>query len=116
MTDDREREGDDVLESIESVESPQSDEPEEVSTRQGRQAYNLVTDIGFGPNIRLSDNCFQAVFIFFSVLVGVGVGALIGGGGGAILGGFAGLVGGLLLSGIILMIYRAVQHARGRHN
>ncbi len=116
MTDDRDRDADESLESIESVESPQSDEPAEASGGEGRQAYNVVTDIGFGPNIRLSDNCFQAVFIFVSLLVGAGVGALIGGGGGAVIGGFAGLVGGLILSGIILMVYRAVQHARGRHD
>jgi hypothetical protein len=102
------------IESIESVECPQSDEPQETSA--GRQAYNVVTDIATGPNIRMSDNCFQAAFIFVSLLLGAGIGALIGDVGGAIVGAFAGLVGGLILSGIILMIYRAVQHAKGQHN
>lgn len=111
-----EEEPDDIddIESIESVESSSFEEPP--ATSDGRKAYNVVTDIGFGPNIRMSDNCFQAAFILVSLLLGVGIGALIGGGEGAVIGAFAGLVSGLILSGIILMVYRAVQHARGRHD
>ena len=36
--------------------------------------------------------------------------------GGALFGGLAGLVIGLFASGIFLMIYRAVQHIKGKHN
>lgn len=107
-------------EDIVDFEDAVADEPfpveESQNTSEGREVYHVVTDIGFGPNLRMSDNCFQAAFIFISVLLGVGIGALIGGVDGAVLGGFAGLVGGLILSGIILMIYRAVQHAKGRHD
>jgi hypothetical protein len=35
---------------------------------------------------------------------------------GALLGGFIGLLVGLFGSGIVLMILRAVKHARGQHD
>lgn len=111
-----EEDSDDLVD-IDSIESDESSPFEESkTTSDGRKVYNVVTDFAFGPNIRMSDNCFQAAFIFVSVLLGGGIGALIGAGGGAIIGAFAGLVGGLILSGIILMVYRAVQHARERHD
>jgi hypothetical protein len=33
-----------------------------------------------------------------------------------IVGGFLGLIAGLLGSGVFLMIYRAVRHAKGKHD
>src|SRR5262245_56222790 len=83
-----------------------------------REVYNVVTDTVTGVNVRWKDNLFQAVFILFSILVCAGVGALLfkdnrlAGTG---LGAFGGLVIGFFVSGIILMIYRMVQHGRSKH-
>ena len=70
----------------------------------GRQAYNLVADTVTGPNVRLRDNLYQALAIFIGLVLG------------AVVGAFVGLLAGLFGSGLFLMIYRAVQHARGRHD
>ena len=58
--------------------------------------------------MRLWDNLIQAAVIFVALLVGAGIGALVGG--------FGGLIVGLLASGIFLMIYRGLRHARGKHD
>ncbi len=83
-----------------------------------RQMYNLVTDTVAGPNIRLKDNLIQGISIFASLLLGAGIGALVIHDrlAGALVGGFVGLVLGLLGSGIVLMIYRIIRHAQGRHD
>lgn len=90
----------------------------------GQAAYNVVSDTLTGLNVRKKDNVFQGLFILASVLLGAGIVAVLallntGWGipwyGGAMLGGFAGLVVGFFSSGIFLMIYRAVQHASGKH-
>jgi hypothetical protein len=83
----------------------------------GRQAYNLVSDTVAGPNIRLKDNLYQGLAILFCLILGglIGylavtnqpMGALVGGGG---------LLVGLFGSGLFLMVYRAVKHARGKHD
>lgn len=75
----------------------------------------MVSDLVVGPNVRWRDNVFQAVFVFVSVLLAAGMGAVFWGVEGAVFGGGAGLIGGLLLSGAALGVYRAYQHARGRH-
>ena len=95
---------------------PPDETPQEPVT--GQQAYNLVTDTIAGPNVRLKDNLFQALAIFFCLLLGVGIGCLVVTErvAGAVLGVVVGLLVGLLGSGLFLMIYRAVQHARGRHD
>ena len=77
--------------------------------------YRIVTDLVAGPNLRWRDNVFQAAFIALSVATSVAVGAVLGGVEGAGIGGMAGLIGGLLVSGAALGIYRAVRHARGDH-
>jgi len=57
-----------------------------------------------------------------AILAGLALGALIGWLAvaeqpmGVIVGGFLGLIAGLLASGVFLMIYRAVRHARGQHD
>ncbi len=93
-----------------------------------RDAYNIVSDIAVGVNIRKSDNLFQLKVILVCVLIGVPVGAvagallsdsnnrLVGALGGGLGLGFAGVVLGLFGSGIYLMIYRAVRHLKGKHD
>ncbi|MEZ6055930.1 MAG: hypothetical protein R3C01_04425 [Planctomycetaceae bacterium] len=102
----------------------------------GRQAYNVVSDTVGGVNFRRSDNAFQCRFILFGIAIGSGVGLIVGslwGGlsanegkvwsqagagaiGGLLGGGFLGMVLGLLISGVWLGIYRAGEHARGKHD
>ncbi len=83
-----------------------------------RQAYNLVTDTVGGLNVRPKDNLYQGLVILICLFLGAGIGflAMTDGPMGAVLGGFIGLLVGLFGSGIFLMIYRAVAHARGKHD
>lgn len=85
----------------------------------GVETYNVVSDTVIGVNVRGKDNLFQFLAIVVAAILGIGIGALVSPRdrvSGAVFGGFAGLVGGLLLSGIALMIYRAVRHASGKHD
>jgi hypothetical protein len=93
-----------------------NDEPNKPLT--ARQTYNVITDTAIGPNIRLKDNLIQAVLILTSVLIGGGVGAMVIDDRltGLLVGVFIGLVAGLLVSGMGLMIYRAVRHLKGQHD
>jgi hypothetical protein len=93
-----------------------NDEPNKPLT--ARQTYNVITDTAIGPNIRLKDNLIQAVLILASVLIGGGVGAMVIDDRltGLLVGGFIGLVAGFLVSGMGLMIYRAVKHLKGQHD
>lgn len=84
-----------------------------------KQTYNLVSDTAVGVNIRWQDNLFQAAAIFVCLLLGAGIGYLVTQRDvvtGALAGGFCGLLVGLFGSGIFLMIFRAVMHARGKHD
>jgi hypothetical protein len=99
-------------------------QPNNASTNS-ETAYNVVTDLVTGVNVRSKDNAFQAIFIACSVLVLAGLGALaaylnpswkLPAYGGAIIGAILGLVFGLFASGIFLMIYRAVRHLQGKHD
>jgi hypothetical protein len=94
--------------------SREGDEPE----LNNKQVYNIITDVAGGPNMRFRDNLFQGIAILVSVLLGVGIGVLVADypTAGVVYGGFLGLVGGFLASGTFLMVYRAVQHIRGRHD
>jgi hypothetical protein len=87
--------------------------------------YNVVTDLVTGVNVRGSDNKFQAIFIGLSVLplaliasinVALNPSWNMPWYGGAMLGAVAGLIFGLFASGIVLMIYRAMRHLRGKHD
>ncbi len=83
--------------------------------------YNMITDTVAGPNIRVRDNVFQAVFIFVCAVLGAAVGWLGFGSTAdpkvaALIGGIIGMVAGLFISGIALMIYRAVRHGQGKHD
>jgi hypothetical protein len=85
----------------------------------GRETYNIVSDTAIGVNVRLWDNLFQLAAIVVCLLLGIGIGYAVSGQDpilGAVAGGFAGLLVGLFGSGIFLMIFRAVRHARGRHD
>ena len=95
------------------------------SNRSDRESSKAFADLVFGPNLRLSDNLFQALFILVVVLLFSAVGGVAAAFygeeklpwyGGALLGAFAGLGIGFLVSGTILMIYRAVRHMRGKHD
>ena len=82
-----------------------------------RETYNLVSDTVIGANVRFKDNLYQAICIFVALILGAGIGYLVMTDRilGAVLGGFIGLLVGLFGSGIFLMIFRAIKHARGRH-
>lgn len=75
-------------------------------------AYNVVTDVATGPNIRLKDNLFQALFILACLAIAVPTLWIISGNWivGVFIGGFIGLVVGVLLSGGFLMVYRLFKH------
>lgn len=90
----------------------------------GKVTYNVVTDTVIGVNVRWSDNKFQAIFVVASVLIAAAIGSiLVALNGqwklpwyaGAIAGSFAGMLFGIFASGIVLMIYRAVRHIKGKH-
>lgn len=93
-----------------------------------REAYNIVSDMVVGVNVRKPDNLFQLKVILVCVLIGVAIGAtagallsdsndrLVGALGGGLGLGSAGLILGLFGSGIYLMIYRAARHLKGKHD
>jgi hypothetical protein len=90
-----------------------------------RAAYNIVSDTVVGVNARKGDNAFQAKMTFGSVLLFASVGVVLvllsptwnlPWYAGALVGSFVGLVLGILVSGIILMIYRTMRHLQGKHD
>lgn len=83
------------------------------------ESYNVVSDTLIGVNVRGRDNLVQLLAIVAGLILGAGVGALASPRDrvtGVVAGAFAGLLAGLLLSGLALMIYRGLRHARGRHD
>jgi hypothetical protein len=86
--------------------------------------YNIVSDTVTGVNFRLKDNVFQAIFVFLTVIASSIVGAVLPSLNdwnlawfeGALAGAFAGLILGILTSGTILMVYRAIRHIGGTHD
>lgn len=104
--------------------TPATDDATPHEHMTGLDAYNVVSDTVTGVNFRKRDNLMQALFIFIAVvvvaLVFTVLALLIPSWDmpwfiGTAIGAFAGLVLGALTSGFFLMIYRAVQHARGKH-
>ena len=103
----------------------ESDENSSGDVSTAKATYNVVSDTVTGVNFRASDNKFQAKFIAVSVLLLALAGAVVAllkpdwelpWIGGAIIGAFVGLVGGLVASGIVLMVYRASRHMSGKHD
>lgn len=90
--------------------------PPAVESAGAGDTYRVVTDLVTGPNLRWRDNLFQAVFMLLAVAISAGVGMMGWGIEGAVIGGAGGLIGGLLLSGAVLGVYRAWRHVRGRHD
>ena len=82
----------------------------------GREQYNIVTDLATGVNVRWRDNLFQALAILAFIIIGGLVGWLLGNGPGLLGGAIIGMIAGWLISGTVLMIYRAVRHAQGKHD
>jgi ABC-type uncharacterized transport system permease subunit len=110
---------------LSSPEPPPITQPTSNAIEQEQVAYNVVTDLVTGVNVRGNDNKFQAIFVTVSVLLIAGLGAILAAintqwnlpwYGGALIGSFLGLVLGILTSGIFLMIYRAVRHIQGKHD
>ncbi len=107
---------------IDATSSGQNGTP---SVSTGHTVYNVVTDTVTGLNVRWSDNRFQAIFVFFSVVIASLLGAIFAAlnsrwnlpwYGGALIGSFGGLVLGILGSGTFLMLYRAARHLKGKHD
>jgi hypothetical protein len=107
------------------ADSTNADQDPTKSVSAGRAAYNVVSDTMTGVNVRWSDNKFQAVFVFVSVVLTSFVAAILAAlnprwdlpwFAGALLGSFAGLVIGIFASGIFLMFYRAARHIKGKHD
>jgi hypothetical protein len=107
------------------VDTANANKDEAQGLTTSRAAYNVVTDTVTGVNVRWSDNKFQAVFVFISIIVTASLGALLTAintqwnlpwYGGALIGSFAGLVIGIFASGIFLMFYRAARHLKGKHD
>lgn len=82
----------------------------------GREAYNVVSDTIGGVNLRRRDNLFQAAFIGVCLLIAAPVGGLLWGVEGALAAAFGALVVGVIVSGAIIGVYRAVRHIGGRHD
>jgi uncharacterized membrane protein YfcA len=97
-----------------------SNEPGDQGKRPltAQEQYNIVTDLGTGLNCRWRDNLFQGLAILAFILIGALVGWWLAGweGPGLLGGALLGLIGGWLISGIALMIYRTVRHAQGKHD
>jgi hypothetical protein len=106
------------------VDATNTSQDKKQSLTPAHAAYNVVTDTVTGVNVRWTDNRFQAMFVFISMVVTALLGALLAAlssrwnlpwYGGALIGSFAGLVIGIFGSGIFLMFYRAARHIKGKH-
>jgi ABC-type uncharacterized transport system permease subunit len=110
-------------ESPEPVVDDSSDASESPAT--SKATYKVLSDTVIGLNVRKSDNAFQALFVLASMVVCAALAVVltmlnadwkIPFYGAVILGAFAGLVIGFFASGIYLMLYRAIRHAKGKHD
>jgi uncharacterized membrane protein required for colicin V production len=90
---------------------PEDKKPSDIDAKE---AYQFAADtIGGVPSLRWKDNLIQAIAILASVIVGALIGFLVTFNGlFALVGAFAGLVGGLLVSGIVLMILGWIRAAK----
>jgi uncharacterized membrane protein len=92
---------------------PQIEKEEPKKGLSSKETYNAVSDTVVGVNVRKKDNIIQGLIILVTVIIGLVIGQMYGGF--LMLGGLGGLIIGFLVSGIFLMIYRAVKHASGDH-
>jgi len=93
---------------------PQIEKAEPEKGLSSKETYNVVSDTLVGINVRKKDNIIQGLIILVTVIIGLVIGQTYGGF--LMLGGLGGLIIGFLVSGIFLMIYRAVKHASGDHD
>jgi len=93
---------------------PQIEKAEPEKGLSSKETYNVVSDTLVGVNVRKKDNIIQGLIILVTVIIGLVIGQTYGGF--LMLGGLGGLIIGFLVSGIFLMIYRAVKHASGDHD
>ena len=93
---------------------PQIEKAEPEKGLSSKETYNVVSDTLVGVNVRKKDNIIQGLIIIVTVIIGLVIGQMYGGF--LMLGGLGGLIIGFLVSGIFLMIYRAVKHASGDHD
>lgn len=110
--------------------SPESDsddsrDEQDDTLSSSKAAYNVVTDTVGGVNLRKKDNQLQALFVMSATLAFAAIGAVLTACiprwelpvyAGALIGGIGGMVIGTFSSGIYLMIYRAIRHAKGKHD
>jgi hypothetical protein len=84
----------------------------------GKQTYHVITDTVTGANLRWKDNLFQAVGTVVLTAVGAGIAYALAEEPlpAMLIGALGGLIAGALLTGVILMIYRAVKHIHGQHD
>ena len=78
-----------------------------------REVVDTVSDTVVGPNVRASDNLIQLVCVFVGASLGALVGGLGWGGMGSMLGAIIGVVVMLLLSGLVIGLYRLVKRIGG---
>ena len=93
---------------------PQIEKAEPEKGLSSKETHNVVSDTLVGVNVRKKDNIIQGLIILVTVIIGLVIGQMYGGF--LMLGGLGGLIIGFLVSGIFLMIYRAVKHASGDHD
>ena len=93
---------------------PKIEKTEPKDVLSSKETYNVVSDTVVGINVRKKDNLIQGLIILVTIIIGLVIGQMYGGF--LLLGGLAGLIVGFLVSGIFLMIYRAVKHASGDHD
>ena len=87
--------------------------PARKQNADGVKTAQAVMDVVAGVNWRWRDNLIQAIAIFVSIVIGAVIGPIFTKPEvlpGVLAGGFVGMVGGLFLSGIVLMIYRLFRH------
>ncbi len=94
------------------LKTPPSQQQETSDGKAALEAYQTVAETIGGPSLRVKDNLIQAAVVFACIGIGAGVGFLGWGGMGAAIGGVSGMIGGTLVSGLVLMILGLVRAAK----
>jgi len=104
-----------------TVPNNETDPASKGSTVSNAVPDDVFSDTVTGLNVRETDNWFQAIFILISIGLSLPLGAVLvvrnqtPWQGGALIAACAGLVFGLLVSGSLLMFYRAVRNLQGKY-